>query len=144
MVHDRDADRPWETIMDLGQVAPWSIASDEFLRLDMGDRKVASSIAAVGNSTSTPERRRPEYAPGILQSNLFISSARWRDRSEQESQTARDCSGSRPDCERFPHRVASGVEIRRKKQSVFSNCRNSPLDARWRWRKERFTLWIAL
>src|SRR6516165_5952967 len=68
------------------------------------DRLESSSCAsAMGDSASSVQPRWAKHAAGVLLRNLFIPSARWHDRSEQESQTSRFRFGRRPDSERISH-----------------------------------------
>src|SRR6185437_9855929 len=75
LVYDRTANRPGKTALDSGQVASRTVANHEFFCDDLGHREDTSGITALGNSTSPIQRGRPQHAPSVLQSNLFVSSA---------------------------------------------------------------------
>src|SRR5437867_6169685 len=78
LVHDRDAHRPEQTALGSGQMASRSGAGHEFFRNGLDYRKATAKIAAVGNSASAVQRRRTQYAPGILLPDLFVSFAAGR------------------------------------------------------------------
>ncbi len=79
------ADRSGQTILDSGQMASWSVAGHEFFHHRLGNREIASLLAALGDSAPAFQRGRAQHVAGILLPDLFISFAGRRNRSQQES-----------------------------------------------------------
>ena len=96
-------------------MASRSVTSHEFLRYDLGDSKTATGIATLGNSTSTVQCRRSQYATGILLPGLSFPIARRGYRPKEEPQAPGDRSGLRSDLERLSHSMASRMEDQHEK-----------------------------